>query len=96
VLRHDIQRGSSGEVSLARSTAGSWLAIQRSAAQPPLTELVRSLPHLIDEGFDLLRAGRRDEARTAWEEALRLDPGQSPSELNLRRLDATPAVTARR
>jgi DNA-binding response OmpR family regulator len=86
----------SGEVGLARSTVGSWLAIQRSAAQPPSTEPVRSLPRLIDEGFDLLRAGRRDEARTAWEEALRLDPGNRRIEINLRTLDGARVATARR
>ncbi len=39
-----------------------------------------------DEGFARLRDGRREDARAAWEEALRLDPGNRVVELNLRKL----------
>lgn len=46
---------------------------------------------LIDEGFEALRQGRRDDARRAWEEALGLDPGNRGIELNLRKLDAKAA-----
>jgi len=36
--------------------------------------------------FSALRAGRRDDARRAWEAALGLDPGNRMIELNLRKL----------
>lgn len=42
---------------------------------------------LIDAGFAALRAGKRDDARDSWEEALRLDPGNRLIELNLRKLE---------
>jgi DNA-binding response OmpR family regulator len=45
-------------------------------------------PRLIDEGFAHLRAGKRDDARRAWEEALRIDPSNRMVELNLRKLNA--------
>jgi Flp pilus assembly protein TadD len=48
------------------------------------------VPSLIDEGFALLRAGKRDDARRAWEEALRLDPSNRRVELNLRKLNGSP------
>jgi Flp pilus assembly protein TadD len=52
---------------------------------PPRPEVTR----LIDEGFSALRAGRRDEARRAWEEALELDPDNRQIEVNLRKLIAS-------
>jgi DNA-binding NarL/FixJ family response regulator len=67
----------------------------RSAMPPPRPE--GDVPHLIDEGFALLRDGRREDARAAWEEALRLDPRNRQIELNLRKLSgAQAAVAARR
>jgi CheY-like chemotaxis protein len=45
---------------------------------------------LVDEGFGALRAGRREDARRAWEEALRIDPQNRMLELNLRKLGAGP------
>jgi CheY-like chemotaxis protein len=45
---------------------------------------------LLDEGFGALRAGRREDARRAWEEALRIDPQNRMLELNLRKLGGAP------
>jgi CheY-like chemotaxis protein len=64
------------------------------AAAPPPREPATDVSRLIDEGFAELRAGRRDDARTAWEEALRLDPGNRKIELNLRKLCGAPASGA--
>jgi DNA-binding response OmpR family regulator len=65
----------------------------RAPSSPPgLRVAVPNVPRLIDEGFAQLRAGRREEARKAWEEALRLDPGNRMIELNLRKLNGAPAV----
>ncbi|MFT3770823.1 MAG: DUF4388 domain-containing protein [Minicystis sp.] len=81
-------------VTLSRSTMGSMLSGPTStpgpssvpssapASAPRSPEVTR----LIDEGFSALRAQRRDDARRAWEAALRLDPGNRMIELNLRRL----------
>jgi CheY-like chemotaxis protein len=49
---------------------------------------------LVDEGFGALRAGRREDARKAWEEALRIDPQNRMLELNLRKLGAPPRPAA--
>ncbi len=54
-----------------------------------------SVARLIDDGFTLLRAGRRDDARKSWEEALRLDPHNRMIVLNLRKLEAPEARTTR-
>lgn len=43
---------------------------------------------LIDQGFAALRAGKRDDAKKFWEDALRLDPSNRMIELNLRKLEA--------
>jgi DNA-binding NarL/FixJ family response regulator len=70
---------------------------RRSAAPPPLRELGADVSLLVDEGFAQLRAGRRDDARAAWEKALRLDPGNRLIELNLRKLGRAqaPVVASR-
>jgi hypothetical protein len=44
---------------------------------------------LIEEGFRALRAGRRDDARRSWEEALGLEPNNRMLELNLKKLRGT-------
>ena len=70
---------------LSRSTVGSMLRGPASGVEvdaPPSPEVTR----LIDEGFSALRAGRREDARRAWEDALRLEPGNRMLELNLRKL----------
>lgn len=63
-------------------TTGPMLRL--SASTPPGRGA--EVSGLIDQGFNALRAGRKDDARQAWEEALRLDPGSRLIELNLRRL----------
>jgi CheY-like chemotaxis protein len=78
-------------VMLSRSTAGSMLrgpapAGPSEAGPPRSPEVAR----LIDEGFSSLRAGRRDDARRAWEAALQLEPANRMLELNLRKLGAAP------
>jgi DNA-binding response OmpR family regulator len=73
-------------------TAAAWQAEPRSGPQGTESHVAR----LVDEGFEMLRAGRRDDARTAWEEALRFDPGNRRIQLNLRRLDGVPAAAAAR
>jgi DNA-binding response OmpR family regulator len=76
-----------GTVTLSRGTLGSMM---RDA---PADE-ARSSPEaarLIDEGWIALRAGKRDEARAAWEAALRIEPHNRAVELNLRKLGAAPA-----
>jgi CheY-like chemotaxis protein len=70
-------------VTLSRSTMGSMLGGPPSAPSP---QRPPEVTRLIDEGFSALRAGRRDDARRAWEAALRLDPGNRMVELNLRKL----------
>jgi response regulator of citrate/malate metabolism len=87
-------RDSDGEVTLTRGAMGSLLggppssrtpaSVAADPAPPGNSEVAR----LIDEGFSALRAGRRDEARRAWEEAMRLDPQNRRIELNLRKLGA--------
>jgi DNA-binding response OmpR family regulator len=68
----------------------------RSKAPPATSNGQRlGVPHLIDEGFAHLRAGKRDDARRAWEEALRLDPSNRMVELNLRKLNGPPAAPCR-
>jgi DNA-binding response OmpR family regulator len=72
---------------------GSSLPV-RAGSQPdhvPEAAIKKSVPVLIDEGFAHLRAGKRDDARKAWEEALRLEPGNRLIEVNLRKLNGTPA-----
>jgi DNA-binding response OmpR family regulator len=65
-------------------------APEDEAPAPALPEVT----HLVDEGFRALRAGRREDARRVWEEALRLDPDNRAIEVNLRKLGA-PAAGAR-
>ena len=82
-------------VTLARSTMGSMLRGPSSPDGPPSAPRSPEVARLIDEGFSALRARRRDEARRAWEEALRLDPTNRMLELNLRKLGAaTPSPPA--
>ncbi len=83
---------SSPTVTLSRGTVGSMLRGPGPGAGAAGT-LVEAEPRpevtrLIDEGFSALRAGRRDEARRAWEEALRIEPQNRMLELNLRKLGA--------
>jgi CheY-like chemotaxis protein len=81
-------------VIISRSTVGSMLRgpARGDDAGPAESSPSEDLParpevtRLIDEGFGALRAGRRDEARRAWEEALRLSPNNRVLELNLRKL----------
>ncbi len=79
-------------VTLSRSTVGSMLrgAADGEGEAPPSPEVTR----LIDEGFSSLRAGRREDARRAWQEALRLDPKNRMVELNLRKLGVEGAAPA--
>ncbi len=84
-------------VTLATSTVGSMLRGPAPEREPEAAPLPRpEVTRLIDEGFSALRAGRRDEARAAWEEALRLDPQNRMVELNLRKLGARPETASGR
>jgi hypothetical protein len=58
----------------------------RAPDAPSTTHHSPEVSRLIDEGFERLRAGRRDDARFAWEHALELDPSNKVLELNLRKL----------
>jgi response regulator of citrate/malate metabolism len=79
-------------VTLSRSTVGSML---RGAAQgDDETTASPEVTRLIDQGFSALRAGQREDARRAWQEALRLDPGNRMLELNLRKLGVESAAPA--
>ena len=77
-----------GSVTLARSTMGSMLRGPTASEGPESAPRSPEVTRLIDDGFSALRAGRRDEARRAWEEALRLEPSNRMLELNLRKLGA--------
>jgi response regulator of citrate/malate metabolism len=77
-----------GTVTLSRGTLGSVLRDAPGGETRATPEAAR----LIDEGWSSLRAGRRDDARTAWEAALRLDPHNRAVELNLRKLNAAAAA----
>jgi len=56
-------------------------------AVAPLSEAVRLLPKkatpLVNLGLALMRSGKRDEARTALEKALALDPQNAVAKKNL-------------
>jgi CheY-like chemotaxis protein len=58
-------------------------------------EIASEVSRLIDEGFDRLRAGRREDARFAWEHALELDPSNKAIELNLRKLSTHLGASSR-
>ena len=73
-------------VTLSRSTMGSMLSGPTSTPAPSSSPRSPEVTRLIDEGFNALRDRRRDDARRAWEAALRLDPGNRMIELNLRKL----------
>ena len=78
---------SGSTVTLSRSTTGAMLrgpSVETEAPLAPSPEVSR----LVDEGFQALRAGRREDARRAWEAALGLDPDNRTLELNLRKLGA--------
>jgi hypothetical protein len=50
----------------------------------------REVAALMDQGFNALRGGNREEARKFWKQALELDPGNRRIELNLKKLDQDP------
>lgn len=75
-------------VTLTRGTMGSVL--EGPTAPPPPAPQRPDVTRLVEEGWVALRAGRRDDARRAWEEALRLDPANRSLELNLKKLGAEP------
>ena len=79
---------SGSTVTLSRGTMGSMLRgpAASSPDSAPYAPQRPEVTRLIDEGFSSLRAGRRDDARRAWEEALRLEPQNRMLELNLRKL----------
>ena len=77
-----------GTVTLSRGTLGSMLGDAPADDARASPEAAR----LIDEGWSSLRAGRREEARAAWEAALRLNPRNRAVELNLRKLAAASAA----
>jgi hypothetical protein len=61
-----------------------------SAEETAARKKEREVSLLMDQGFSALRAGSRDEARTFWQQALELDPGNRRIELNLKKLDQDP------
>jgi DNA-binding response OmpR family regulator len=71
-------------VTFGRSTLGSMIG----DASPGPGGRAPEVSRLVDDGFRALRAGRREEAKRAWEAALALDPGNRMVELNLRKLGA--------
>lgn len=71
-------------VTFGRSTLGSMIG----DAAPGPGARAPEVSRLVDDGFRALRAGRREEAKRAWEAALALDPGNRMVELNLRKLGA--------
>jgi len=85
-------------VTLSGSTVGSMLRGPAPEAEPrPEPRAARpEVTRLIDEGFRALRAGRRDDARASWEEALSLEPANRMVELNLRKLGPKPEGAAGR
>jgi len=75
-----------GGVTFGRSTLGSMLG--DAAGAPGSGRRAPEVSRLVDDGFRALRAGRREEAKRAWEAALAIDPGNRMVELNLRKLGA--------
>jgi DNA-binding response OmpR family regulator len=84
-----------GSVTISRPAVGSLLAAPPPPLPEPRSARDSDVARLIDEGFSSLRAGRRDDARRSWEEALRLEPGNRMIELNLRKLELQSARDAR-
>jgi hypothetical protein len=85
LLQPTTRSASADSDELSRSAV--WLppSSSRPAALPPPPDVTR----LVEQGVQALRAGRPDEARRAWEEALRLDPDNRALELDLRKLPAS-------
>lgn len=71
-------------LTLARLSSGQTNDPAPPDAEP--TPRKADVARLIDNGFSALRTGKREDARRAWEEALRLDPSNRMIELNLRKL----------
>jgi CheY-like chemotaxis protein len=67
---------------LAAPTAPDHPVATERAPDPRPEDVTR----LVDEGFNALRAGRREDARRAWEAARSLAPDNRMLELNLRKL----------
>jgi len=86
---------SGATVTLSRSTTGAMLRGPSPETEAPLAPSPE-VSRLVDEGFQALRAGRREDARRAWEAALGLDPDNRSVELNLRKLGAPPSAAGGR
>jgi CheY-like chemotaxis protein len=72
--------------------SGATGETQRPAPEASAAPVSPDVSRLVDEGFQALRAGRREDARRVWEEALRLSPDNRAIELNLRKLGAPVAA----
>lgn len=84
-------------VTLSRSTLGAMLTGTNGATPasgPPSARRSPDVARLVDEGWSSLRAGRRDDARRAWQAALALEPSNRMLELNLRKLGPEPRESA--
>jgi DNA-binding response OmpR family regulator len=86
---------SGATVTLSRSTTGAMLRGPSGETEAPFAPSPE-VSRLVDEGFQALRAGRREDARRAWEAALSLAPDNRTLELNLRKLGAPPSLAGGR